>query len=414
MVGGDAAHGGAGPGPPPAYRIQWVRTLPTVTGPLAGPVVDARAVVVVAERDVQAFARGDGSLLWRQDRRPARVGVPLIAGDLVVVGEGQGRRGGLVAFRVSDGAPAWRCPLPAAPLSDLVADGEAVYAGTFGGAETDAGHVVACDLATGELRWAVATAGDIEAAPAVAGGRVVAVADDPTTGRSTVHAFDAASSSSLWTRVFEDAGPTAAPAIRGETVIVTTSHRGVVALDASTGEELWTAEGRDVVEPLQVPAVDELVIADRTHLRRLDPATGRELWSFPLADLRALQRGGHATLLTSSPAIVRDVALVGDTAGTLSALDVASGRRVWSGGVGRGQIGPVAPAGTAIYLTLMGEPSSVVSLTHDPGGRLRNEPSPSMPSLTRALTNFLAATVPLGALALLLGAVLRRWVRSGR
>jgi outer membrane protein assembly factor BamB len=97
--------------------------------------------------------------------------------------------------------------------------------------------------------------------------------------------------------------------------------------------------------------------------------------------------------------VLGGAAVIGDTSGTLSAIDLASGRRVWRRDLGSGPLGPVAASGDLLYATTLGAGGSVTALEHDPSGTLIDEPSPTTVFPLRAVLNFALAALGLGLVA---------------
>jgi outer membrane protein assembly factor BamB len=120
-------------------------------------------------------------------------------------------------------------------------------------------------------------------------------------------------------------GPT--PAVAGG-VIYAPGHAGVLfALDAVTGEEIWTAR---YSPSLSAPAVADgfVVVGSREGLIAFAVATGEEHWRFvPEGEPVAGVPREH---FDSSPAIVDGVVYVGDgPIGGLYAVDLATGALRW-------------------------------------------------------------------------------------
>lgn len=393
MAGRDAAHTGVVDGPAPPYREAWSVEVGH-GGPAAGPAVAEGAVIVVAERGVVALDPRSGEPLWEADRTEGPAGPPAIVGDLVVHVSGSGSATALVARAVDDGVEAWRAFVDANVPGGVVAADGLVYAATT------AGEVVAVDAPTGEERWRAELGGRLDATPAVADGLVLAAGTEPSTGVITVFAVDAAGGGDPEWRFSTPGGaaPASAPASSGGRAFVATSDGTVRALDLDAGTEAWEGDLRAVVDDRQIPAAaDPLVVADRLHLYARDLADGKERWRFLLADLRSLPGGRRNTLSPASPAVIGGVAVIGDTSGVLSAVDVATGRRVWRLDLGPGPLGPVAADGDLVYATTMG--GSVTALEHDPGGVLLDEPSPTTVFPLRAVLNFALAAAGVGLVA---------------
>jgi outer membrane protein assembly factor BamB len=219
----------------------------------------------------------------------------------------------------------------------------------------------------------------------------------------TVFALDAAAGGRPQWR-FSTPGPAlpaSAPASDGERAFVATSEGVLRALDLDGGGQVWTAEIRAAVSSRQVPAASSpLVVADRLHLYGLGPGDGEERWTFLLADFRALPGGRQNTLSPSSPAVLGGAAVIGDTSGVLSAIDLDTGRLVWRSDLSPGPLGAVAVGDDLVFATTLGQGGSVIGLEHDPDGVLLDEPSPTTVFPVRAILNFVVAATVVGAVAL--------------
>jgi outer membrane protein assembly factor BamB len=396
MAGRDPAHTGAADGPAPPYREAWAQAVP-LGGPVAGPAVAREALVLVAARGVVALDPTTGEPLWEMDRTEGPAGPPAIAGDLVVHASGSGSSTSVVARGLEDGIEAWRAFVDADVPGGLVVANGTVFAATI------AGEVVALEADTGEERWRSEVGGRLEATPAVAEDLVLVAGEDRRTGVVTVFALDAATGLRPEWR-FSTPGPAlpaSAPASDGDLAFVATSEGVLRGLDLDGGGQVWTAEMRAAVADRQVPAAaSPLVVADRLHLYGLEPGDGEERWTFLLADLRALPGGRRNSLSPSSPAVLGGAAVIGDTSGVLSAIDVDTGRLVWRRDVSPGPLGAVAVGHDLVFVTTLGRAGSVIGLEHDPDGVLLDEPSPTTVFPLRAILNFVIGAAVVGALAL--------------
>ncbi len=129
------------------------------------------------------------------------------------------------------------------------------------------------------------------------------------------------------------------PIVNDGVMYVTDSPGGVHALDAATGELLWSFL-RSPPERLSlccghvnrgVAVKDDAVFwaTIDAHLLALDAATGEERWQVEVAD----HEFGYT--ITSAPLVVKDLVLIGVSGGEygirghLDAYDVETGERVW-------------------------------------------------------------------------------------
>jgi outer membrane protein assembly factor BamB len=360
---------------------------------VAGPVVGAGAVIVIGADGIGALDPETGDILWTAPRSQGTAGSPAIAGDVVIHASGTDDSAALVARAVDDGREVWRAYLSSPTAGGVVVDGPIAYVGT--------GHgiVFGFDVRSGEQRFRFASRGAADGTPAVAGGLVLAGWEDRPTGISTVRAVPVASGLDERAPEWEvSGGPSAVTAAtvaaRGGVVFMTLGDGTVRAVDLRSGEERWQDRLRDVPSGDQVPAAGEaLLVADRLHVARLDPATGDERWAYRLADLRALGDGRFNTLARSAPAVVGDAVLIGDAAGVLSAVAITTGHRVWRADLGHGAVSSPAADAERVYAATLGPGGEVVALEHNPDGRRIDQVSPTVLSPLRAVLNFLAAFI---------------------
>lgn len=284
--------------------IRWRTTTPLqIRG---GPAVSG-GTVAVAQLDgtVLGLDAATGAIRWRSElgaglsaATAAIFASPAAdAGDILV---GNQRR--LAAISAAEGAMVWSA-VPVPRGQDLegrsaVAVGDGVAVGAFNRA---LGGLAAWDRATGTELWRIdnllTTA--INASPVVSGGLVYVV-----NGLDEVFALEVATGARRWQVKLDPAGfdwglaTVGTPAIAGRVLIVPTLYRDLVALDATSGFELWRHAGT----PSPVRS---------THYRGIGEA-GFE----------------------ASPIITGDLVWAADTAGRLSALDLQTGEELWHTALG--------------------------------------------------------------------------------
>ena len=268
-----------------------------------GGVAVVEDVVVVPQIDgvVLGLDAATGSERWRYALRPGTA--PEAAATFAsVTADGAdvmiGHQRELAVLAAADGHHRWRAdPVPEGENSEslaAVAVGDGLVVGTF---NRLFGGVQAWDRATGEPLWKRETSDTvgINATPVIAD-HTVFIAD----AADEVTALDLATGNAKWhTALAPDEGfewgnatiGTPAYATRGShhILIVPTLYRDVVALDATTGAELWRHTG--LPSPLRT-----------THYR-----------------------GAREAGYESSPIIAGDTVWIADTSGELAALDLLTG-----------------------------------------------------------------------------------------
>lgn len=196
------------------------------------------------------------------------------------------------------------------------------------------GRVTAIDLERGRERWEKDTRpekdrdGALGGGCAVAGGVLYAV-----TGLSEAMALDAATGEEKW-RVRLPAPARGAPTAAGNRLFVPTVENQLLALSVETGERQWTYRAQPTATltlGLPAPAVEgEVVVAGfgSGEIAAIRASDGRAIWTESLASSRG---GGISDVaaVTALPVIDRGRVFAGGLGGTMIALDLRSGRRLW-------------------------------------------------------------------------------------
>lgn len=179
----------------------------------------------------------------------------------------------------------------------------------------------AVDRDTGEPRWCHRFDDQIWSSPAVDvdAGRLYVGNNFPFA--DNVAALDAATGDTVWTATAQGS-VAASPVLTAEGLVVVGGFDGMVrALDAGTGEERWRFGARDHIYASPAQAPDGTIVqpsADGT-VYGLDPTTGARRWSFDTLEP-----------LRSSPAVAGDGTIyLGSGEGRLLALG-PDGTRRWS------------------------------------------------------------------------------------
>ncbi|MBV8759581.1 MAG: PQQ-binding-like beta-propeller repeat protein [Deltaproteobacteria bacterium] len=345
QLGGNAQHTGAREhvlAPPLVTR--WTQTVGGHV--ITAPPVIANGSVFVAVTDLADGGAGGivavdlatGATRWRVvTAGPVRGGVAA-AGDTVSAVEIDGTVLGLDA---ATGRERWRYALSTGVRHEAGA--------AFASVSTDGGdflvghqrHLAA--LAHGTPQWTaepVPTGVDSQSAAAIAIGGGLAIG---TFNRweGGVIAFDRATGRQVWHYDSDTTiGINASPVIGGDQVFVATAADRVLALDL-TGQLRWQVD----LDPtgfnwgnatIGTPAYAHGILVVPTlykDLVALDATTGAELWRHagapgPLRDTH--YRGAGQPGYAASPVITGDIVWAVDTSGLLVALDVLTGDTLWS------------------------------------------------------------------------------------
>lgn len=243
-----------------------------------------------------------------------------------------------------DPALAWRYDTgtPTMNTSPVVGDGTVYVPGSG-----DPGTVHAVDIETGDGVWQFEPAGYASSAPALADETLYFGTFD-----KQFYAIDAATGEEVWRRDVGHRFGSSSPVVLEETVYVGTTGDGplrvsgpedeekfepcaLLALDASTGEERWRYddfEKKDRIESSPAIADGRVHFGAERTVYALDAATGDVLWTRDLP-----------VHTESSPAVVDGVVYYGghgsresETPSRVWALDVTSGETLWTAGIDDG------------------------------------------------------------------------------
>ncbi|MFC3476992.1 outer membrane protein assembly factor BamB family protein [Halobacterium litoreum] len=235
------------PGRQRNFETRWKRTTVenpggrlSLTATRAAPPVVANGTLYASTGDVAvAFDAATGETEWTAAvANASRERAAVAAGRVFVSSYGGLAGGGLVALDADSGERLWTASETGVNVLPPTATEDAVFF-------HDRDALYAFDPASGEELWRAEDFGGIEDSLtplAVGGGRVVAVGDD-SEGESRTVAFDAATGETAW----QAAGATheTPPVVAGDTVYVP-RYDGLHALDAASGEELWTHGDKQV------------------------------------------------------------------------------------------------------------------------------------------------------------------------
>lgn len=232
--------------------------------------------------------------------------------------------------RTVEGAPAgepavlWQVDVEGEFVAGPVVWEGRVFAGSTGGT------LLAVAADTGSVRWRVEVGDDLEATPAVVDG--TAYVASTVDGDGAVIAVDALTGNERW-RFELGAERFSHPTVADETVHLGATdgdRTAIYALDARTGEERWVVEADDALA--DAPAVSDGVLYAGTAagtVLALDAATGNTVWRYGTTRGRAIAGG---------PSIADGRVFVGSL-GTresgrnfeayLYALEAASGEVAW-------------------------------------------------------------------------------------
>lgn len=274
---------------------------------------------------VYAIDPETGDRKWKATFEDVWFERPTVSGATVYV---FGSKDVLYALDTATGDERWRYAGAKNVGTPTVADGTVF----LGGDE----QLVALDAETGTEQWVYGTDAGICYSPAVRGGRVFA--NEYEWGRSDpeLRAFDTQTGEQLWTYEYpyDCELARAEPTVGGGTVYVGGGSHDiddglgrVIALDATTGETVWSWVGDELMNQTMALAHDTLYVPVKGAFTALDAKTGAERWQFAIDpdDRNPMARIDRF----SPPAVAGDTVYVGGYDAGVYALDAHTGKCHW-------------------------------------------------------------------------------------
>ncbi|HUS58266.1 MAG TPA: PQQ-binding-like beta-propeller repeat protein [Planctomycetota bacterium] len=218
--------------------------------------------------------------------------------------------GSLYCLASGDCSLQWKFQSGGRMLSSPVADGDDVYAGS------DDGMLHKLDVESGMLLWSFDAKARIRTSPALDDGRIFFVSWDgqchavskedakplwksavaPYTTSSPVaaagkvfvgdesgfgHCFDAGSGQPVW-KVQAGNRISTPPTFIGQSIVFAADDGSVVCVALSDGSELWRYKAPGGVKVAPVPTTAGLIVAGRSGIDVVDPATGAKIRGFDI------------------------------------------------------------------------------------------------------------------------------------
>lgn len=170
-----------------------------------------------------------------------------------------------------------------------------------------------------------------------------------------VMAMDATTGAELW-RTSTEAPMTGSPTIKDGRVFVSSNNNEVLALDLATGDTLWSdqaiAETARVLGSPSPAAVEDIVVAPYSSGEVIAylASNGRRLWSEALASVGQFTPISSINDIGARPILGGGLVFAASQSGVLAAIDGRTGNRVWQQPIGTIQ----APALAGEYLFVVG------------------------------------------------------------
>ncbi len=273
---------------------------------------DGRVFVTSGYGEVTALDAASGGTLWTQDLDAPGTSAPTVQGDLLYV---VGRDSTAWAIEVSNGRVRWQ-KTGTPSVSGFSGGAGPAVSGDLAVLPFDSGEVVAAFPQGGLQRWSTV----------ISGAR-------------------AGAASAILTDIGGD------PVIDGGRVYVGNATGRTAAIDAFSGERIWTAtEG--AVSPVWPAGGSVFLINDISQLVRLDAATGDSIWR---TELPAFEEGGsfrqrRSVFANYGPVLAGGRLIVASSDGQIRAFDPRSGALVGNAALPGGAASQPAVAGGTLYV----------------------------------------------------------------
>ncbi|BEV12194.1 PQQ-like beta-propeller repeat protein [Asticcacaulis sp. DW145] len=307
-----------------------------------------RISIVAFEQKVQPSERLAGKDFYLPSPQPV-ADWPFASGPTTTVEHAAAAEQFKIAWSKSVGTGSSRT---AQVVASPVSDGKVIYA------MDGEARIRAFDVNSGNELWTRDLNPDIRrdkdafgGGLAVSGGKLYV-----TSGFRLAAAVNASTGEVLWTKTF-DSPLRAAPAVNGNVVVFSDVDNQMIALNKETGEPAWTYQA--LVEPARIlrttsPAIYEnLFIAPFSsgELVGLDANSGQQVWTQTLAQSTRTNALSEIRDISGRPLVANNLVYAASHSGVFSALDAKSGQRRWS--VNADSTNAPWVAGDAVYLSTL-------------------------------------------------------------
>jgi eukaryotic-like serine/threonine-protein kinase len=274
--------------------VQWTVSLGAPAGSASPLVVDGLLVIGDQSGVVHALDPMTGAKRWTMTTDGPIDGAAAAVGDLVLTAT---EAGTMYALDAGTGAVTWKIGLPAGVTRSVTASPDTVFIGAEG-------IVVALRLSDGAILWqaTVATKGAC-GTPTVAAGLVfdaTGIDGDDAAAKGVV-ALDASTGEVRWRYASPKGNQAYTPAVRDNRAYVVGEDGTVVALEASTGAVVWSSPTGAPNEALAALADDLVYVPTNGHtVVALDAATGALRWQAPIVGVPYAAVVAHGLVLVGT------------------------------------------------------------------------------------------------------------------
>lgn len=331
----------------------------------AAPVVAEGVIFAIdADNRVSALNSQSGTLVWQASLAPQSDGGGSLSTGGLAYGSGKvfagSAYGELLALDAKSGTVLWRQNIDAPIMGAPAVDGNTIY---VVGRDSWAWAI---DASSGKVKWQIAGApaftGMIgSAAPAVTDSAVIF----PFVSGELAYALKV-SGEVLWNvavsggrlgQAYATVGDiTGDPVVVGDRLYVGNQSGRSMALDLSSGDEVWSAK-TGAYGPMLVHGKAVFLVSDQGALMRLDRGTGERVWAEQLPNFKKPNaKKRQAVYAHFGPVLAGGRLVVASSDGYLRSFDPASGTTLSSIKLPAGAAALPALAGDMLYiLTTAGE-----------------------------------------------------------
>jgi len=251
------------------------------------PVRDGEQIFINTESRMFTLRAADGKVTSVADLDEAVTSGPTYSVDtgLAIFGS---KTGLIFAHSIDNNFARWRYRLPNQITGTPISVDQDVFVVDNGG------NYVMLEVTTGEIQWAGHTLGGVVAPPAVQGNEVLVASED-----RKLYSLNRTSGNDAWTYLGAEQ-PLIAPALPlGRLILLPLApNRGVVALTAVDGDEVWRTDvnALPIVERNQ-----DLLMHTRNSVLLMDLDDGEVLIESRTRDLQSVIPGPNESLILISP-----------------------------------------------------------------------------------------------------------------
>jgi outer membrane protein assembly factor BamB len=260
--------------------------------------------------EVIALDPATGGIIWRHKTNAAISSAPLVDGGLAIAVSLNNKA---VALDLTNGRIRWQIQ-SGGSSTGLAGAGSPASDGDFAAIPFTSGELVGVNIATGARVWSAAVSGGRKG---IARGFVGAISGDPV--------------------------------ISGNTVFAANQAGRLISIDKETGARNWTVnEGS--YGPVWATGGSVFMVTDKFDLKRLDAATGAELWSVALPGYIKDGKRRREAHVHYGPVLAGNRLIVAGSDGQIRSFNASTGAALGSVPIAGGAASQPAIVNGAMYI----------------------------------------------------------------